>query len=442
MQVKQTKKDDLNLSVSIEIGKEDYAEVKKKKLNEFRRTADLKGFRKGMAPMSLIEKLHGQTAMADAINQVVSKSLNDFIESKKLNIIGEPLPSEKEDKNDWEKGENFTFSFDLGLAPKVEISLSKEDKVPFYEITVTAKAQKDFKTNLLKQYGTMENSDVATEEDFIVADLHQGEAKVENAYISIKTIEDSEAKAEFVGKKVGDAFDVDVNRTFPNETDRASMLKVKKEELEAMEPVWKIEVKQIKSFVDAKACAETYDKIFGEGVVKNAEEFDSKVKERLSAEYSQESEFRLSVDVRDYLLKKTDIKLPEEFIKRWLYTANDKKYSMEEINKEFEPFIKDFRWQMIRSKVMEDQKLQVKKEDLLKEAKALAGYQFAMYGMNNVPDEQLNKFAQNILSDEQQSRRIYDKVEDDLVVAYVRDAVTLENKKISLEKMRELSNNK
>ncbi len=115
---------------------------------------------------------------------------------------------------------------------------------------------------------------------------------------------------------------------------------------------------------------------------------------------------------------------------------------MEEINKEFEPFIKDFRWQMIRSKVMEDQKLQVKKEDLLKEAKALAGYQFAMYGMNNVPDEQLNKFAQNILSDEQQSRRIYDKVEDDLVVAYVRDAVTLENKKISLEKMRELSNNK
>ena len=209
MQVKQTKKDDLNLSVSIEIGKEDYAEVKKKKLNEFRRTADLKGFRKGMAPMSLIEKLHGQTAMADAINQVVSKSLNDFIESKKLNIIGEPLPSEKEDKNDWEKGENFTFSFDLGLAPKVEISLSKEDKVPFYEITVTAKAQKDFKTNLLKQYGTMENSDVATEEDFIVADLHQGEAKVENAYISIKTIEDSEAKAEFVGKKVGDAFDVE-----------------------------------------------------------------------------------------------------------------------------------------------------------------------------------------------------------------------------------------
>lgn len=439
MNVKQTKVDDLNLIVSIKIENADYAQAKSKKLNEFRKQAEIKGFRKGTAPISLIEKIHGHSALADTINTIVTDQLNNFIEENKLNVIGEPLPNENEAKNDWDKEGDFTFDFDIALAPKVEFTLSAEDKVPYYDVTVTAKAQNDYKSSLLKQFGTLENAEESKEDDILIVDFVQGETTVEKAYVSLKSIEDENIKKSFIGKKIGDVMKVDVNKTFTNETDRAALLKVKKEQLSSMDPMWDMTVMEVKTFVDAKPTQEVFDNIFGEGSVKSEAEFDAKVKERLKYEYEQESDYRFMIDAREYLMNKTDLKLPEAFIKRWLYVANEGKFTMEDIEKEFGLFLKDFRWQMIRTYIMKEQNIQVTKEDLLKQAKAIAEYQFAMYGMNNVPEEHLTKFTENILADEQQSRKIYEKVEDDMTLSYIRKSVTLEKKKISLEKMRELT---
>lgn len=439
MKVSQKKVDEQNLTVTIALEKEDWAEARKKKLNEYRRTADIKGFRKGMAPMSLIERIHGGQALAEVINTQVGEQLQNFIESKKLDIIGEPLPSEKEEKNDWDNPDTFSFSFDIALAPKVEFTVSAEDKIPYYQVNATAKALKDYKASLLKQYGSLETGKTAKEDDFVIADFIAGDRKVESAYIALRSIQDEEIKKSFVGLKAGDTRDVDIVKTFVNEADRAAMFKVKKEELSELPADWKMTVKEIKTFVDAKPVQATFDQIFGEGTVKTEEEFDAKVKERLEAEYVQEGDFRFSTDAKEYFIKKTAIKLPDAFMKRWIFTANEGKFTKEEIEKEYDLFAKDFRWDMIRNKIIKDQKIKTSREDLLAEAKKLAAYQFAMYGMNSVPEETLLQFAERTLADEQQARRIFDKVQDDHALAFIRQSVTLDKKKVSIEKMRELT---
>lgn len=437
MQINQTNQEDLTLKVSIKVDKEDYAEDMNKRLKEYRHKADIRGFRKGMAPMGLIEKMYGGQAMADAINTVVSQALAKHIEDNKLNVIGEPLPSEDNDKAT-EEGDSFTFDFDLGVAPEVTVDVTAEDTIPYYTVTVSAKAVADYKDSLLRQYGTMESGEKAGEDDFVVVDFKQGETEVKDAYVALRSIAD-EAKSIFLGIKKDDVKDLDVNEVFPNESDRAAMLHVKKEELKDMDPNWQMTVKDVKTFVAAKPTPETFDKIFGKDEVKDEAAFDARVKDLLKKEYARESDYRFAGDVRDYLLEKAGIKLPEAFLKKWLIRVNEGKFTAEDIEKEFDAFTKDFRWQMICNHLMKAHGMEVTKEDLDKEAKALAAYQFAMYGMNDVPEDQLSGFADRLLGDDDQARRLYDKVEADKVIAYVKDTVTLEKKKSTIEKMRQQS---
>ncbi len=440
MNIQEIKKDDLMIQVSMNFAKEDYADKVKKELNKFRREADIKGFRRGMAPISLIEKLHGQSALVESINSLVSETLNNYIQSNNLSVLGEPLPNEeKESKNEWKVGENFEFIFDIALAPKVEFTLTAEDKIPYHEVSLTAKEKKEYKENILKQYAKLENCEVAKEEDFIVGDFVQGENRVEASYVSLKSIKDEAAKGLFLGKKAGDSFQINVVEVFPNEADRAAMLKVKKEELEGINPIWDFTVKEVKNYVDAVPGEELYTQLFGADTVKSEEEFDAKLAERMSEEFQQESDYRFMLDAREYLMNKTDIKLPEEFLKRWLFVSNEGKFSMEEIEKDFQLFLKDFRWQTISQYIRKEQKLEITKEAVMDQARKLAQYQFAMYGLPNVPAEHLDAFAQNLLKDEKQGRRIYEKVEDDVVIAYVRSVITLDSKKTSIDKLRKMN---
>ena len=437
MKLVQNKIDDLNLELTIEVSKEDYAESKKKKINDYRKKADIKGFRKGMVPMSLVEKLYGQQALVDSVNDIIAETLNNFIQENNLKVLGEPLPSVDTPHNEWNDGNELTFKFDVALNPEVSFELSKEDEILYYTITVTEAAKKDLKNTMLRQYGSLEEGEKAGADDFIIVDFEQGENKVEGTYVALRSISEA-VKPSFIGVKAGDVLDVNVVEAFENETDRASMLKVGKEELAAMEPVWKMTVKNVKTFVNATICQETFDKIFGEGVVTSEDEFDAKIEERLRAEYAQEADFRFSKDAKAYLLDKADVKVAENFLKRWIYVINDGKFTMEDIEKEWDLFIVDYKWQMVRSYLMEKYNVQIEEADLLASAKGFAAYQFAMYGMNNVPDEQLEAFAKNILSQEEQGRRILDQVETEKTIAAVREVVTLKKKKISVEKFREL----
>lgn len=440
MKVTQKNVDDLTLTLTIGIDKNDYSDKRKKILSDYRRKADIKGFRKGMAPMSLIEKLHGRNALLDAVNGLISDGLNNHIRDNQINIIGEPLPNTTEQKEiDWETAEEFEFVFDVALAPKVDLKIDNSIKVPYYEVEISKEAKAEYRSNLLKQHGKLENTEVIENDDFVIVDLVQGETRVEGTYVALRSVSEA-AKAEFIGKKAGDSFDLDVNKAFENETDRAAMLKVKKEELEGMDPIFNVTIKEVKRFAEAVADKDLFDRLFGEGVVNNEEEFDAKIVERMKGEYAQESDYRFMLDARDTLIEKAAIKLPEEFLKRWLYTVNEGKFTMEEIEKDFHLFAQDFRWQMIREYVKKDQSIEVKREDLVNHAKKVAAYQFAMYGLPNVPEQQLNQYAESLLANEKEGRRIYEKVEDDLVLDYVRSVVTLESKPISIDELHKLTN--
>ena len=435
MKLEQNRIDDLNLELTLTVTKEDYSDSRKKRLNDYRKKAEIKGFRKGMVPMSLVEKMYGQSALVDSVNDVVSEGLNNFIQENNLRVLGEPLPSEDQPETEWVAGNEFTFKFDIAENPEVSFELSKEDEVIYYTITVTEAAKKEMKDNLLRQYGSLEEGEAAKEEDFIIVDFEQGETKVEGTYVALRNVAEA-ARKSFVGVKPGDVLDVNVNEAFENETDRASMLKVNKDELASLDPMFKMTVKNVKTFVNAPLTEETFEKIFG---VRTEAEFDAKVEERIRAEYAQEADFRFSKDAKNYLLEKAGVNIAEKFLKRWVFVVNEGKFSMEDIEKDWALFIVDYKWQMVRNYLMQKYEVKIEEADLLASAKGFAAYQFAMYGMNNVPEEQLEAFAKNILSQEEQGRRILDQVENEKTFAAVREVVTLKKKKISVEKFRELN---
>ena len=434
MKLEQNRIDDLNLELALTVTKEDYSDSRKKRLNDYRKKAEIKGFRKGMVPMSLIEKMYGQQALVDAVNDIIADGLNNYIKENDLKVLGEPLPSEDTPHNEWVDGNDFNFKFDVALNPEISFELSKTDEVPYYTITVTEAAKKDMKNTLLKQYGSLEDGKKAKADDFIIVDFEQGDMKVEGTYVALRNVAEA-VRPSFVGVKAGDVLDVNVNEAFENETDRASMLKVSKEEMAKLDPMFKMTVQTVKTFVNAPLTEETFEKIFG---VKTEEEFDAKIEDRIRAEYTQEADFRFSKDAKQYLLDKADVQIAEKFLKRWVYVVNEGKFTMEDIEKDWDLFIVDYKWQMVRSYLMNKYNVKIEEADLLASAKGFAAYQFAMYGMNNVPDEQLESFAKNILSQEEQGRRILDQVENEKTFAAVREVVTLKKKKISVEKFREL----
>ena len=440
MKVEKLPVDDLTFRLNVTIEKADALEKRKKALNNYRRTAEIKGFRKGMAPMSLIEKMHGVSALIDAVNDLIAEQLNNYISENKLNVLGEPLPNDElQKKIDWDNDTVYEFVFDVALAPQVKVEISKDDKIVFYNPTVAEADIDAAKSNILKQYGKLEDTDAVKDEDFIVADLAHGETKVEGTYITLKQMSE-DSKKIFLGKMAGDSFEINVNEVFTNDADRASLLKVKKEELATVEPLWTVTIKEIKTFVEAEENQDLYNKMYGEGVVNSADEFKAKIVERIKEEYAQESEYRFMLDAREYFLNKLNIPVPEAFMKRWLHVVNEGKVTMEEIEKEFDLFLKDFRWQMIRGAILKDNNLTVTKEDVLKVATNIARYQFAMYGINNVPEEHLAQYAEKLLADEKQNRRIIEKAEEDKAIAFIKENVTVEPKEIAIEELRKLNN--
>ena len=379
MNISKIQPDALNYQVTIDIAAADYAESLKKRLNEYRRKADLKGFRKGMAPLSLIQRLYGDQALYESVNALVSEQLDTFIRNEKIRVVGEPMPAEDQPQLEWKAGNDFTFKFDIAQTPELNFEVGEGDKLPYYEINVTADA-----------------------------------------------------------KKAGEKIEVNVNEAFENETDRAAMLKLDKAKLADIDPMFTFTVVNVKTFKAAESNQETWDKMFGEGNVTTEEQFEAKVEERIRANYTQEANYRFGNDVRKYFVEKADITLPEAFLKRWLVYANDGKYTTEDVEKEFPGFVEDFKWQLTRGYIMNKLGLKVEQKDIQEAAESYVAYQYAMYGMGNVPQELIKNSAQNVLEDENQVRRIEEQVEDNKTIGAIREKVTLQTKKISEDKFRAL----
>ena len=438
MKVSKKKADELNYQLTIEIAAEDYAEPLRKRLNDYRRKADVKGFRRGMAPMSLIQRMYGDQCLYESVNGMVSEALDNFITKEKIRVVGEPMPSEDQPQLSWKAGENFTFKFDIAQTPEPKFEVNTEDKGVYYDINITAAEKKQGREQLLQQYGSLQEGKKAGENDYIIADIANEGHKAEGVYVSVSHVAE-EARGAFIGKKAGDKFDLDVNAAFPNETDRAAMLKVDKNKLAELNPMFTFTVVNVKTYVAAEENQETYDKIFGEGAVTTPEQFEEKVTERIKASHEQEANYRFGADVRKYFVEKAKLELPEAFLKRWLVYANEGKFTAEQVEKEFPAFIEDFKWQLVRGYIMQKFNLKVTHDDIFAAAKSFVAYQYAMYGMAGVPENLIASSAENMMQDQNQYRRLEEQCEDNIAIAKVREEVTLQSKKISMEKFKELN---
>lgn len=437
MNITKNQPDALNYQVTIDITPDDYAEALNARLKEYRRRADIKGFRKGMAPMSLIQRLYGDQSLYEAVNRLVSEQLDTFIRDEKIRVVGEPLPSEDQPQLEWKSGADFTFKFDIAQTPELNFEVGEGDKIPYYEINVTEDAKKAMKAQMLQQYGSLQEGTKAGENDYIIADIANEAHSAEGVYISVAHVAEI-ARPLFVGKKAGDKFTCDVSVAFENETDRASMLKVDKAKLATLDPVFNFTVVNVKTFKAAESNQETWNQMFGEGAVTSEEQFMEKVVERIRANHTQEANYRFAADVRKYFVDKAAIELPEAFLKRWLVYANDGKYTPEDVEKDFPGFVEDFKWQLTRGYLMKKLGLKVEKADIEQAAESYVAYQYAMYGMGNVPQDLIKSSARNVLEDENQVRRLEEQVEDNKTIGTLREKVSLQTKKISEEKFRAL----
>lgn len=439
--------DDLNAVLKISIEKPDYEEKVETVLKDYRKKATIKGFRPGMVPIGLIKKMYGRAVQIDEINKVVTDNIQKYITDEKLEILGDPIPKEDEqNKIDFDTQEDFTFSFELGLTPEIDLKLSKKNKVNLYDITIDEKMRTEYLENYTRRYGELRKADLTEEKDVVKGKIEaidnegnvipEGPA-VEDTSLGIDIIKDKKIKKEFLGKSIGDSIDFDLKKAYPNDSEIAGILHKKKEEIENLEGNYRFTVNEISRFHPAELGKELFDKIFGEGVVNSEEEFMKKIEDEIAINLKRESDFKLMMDIKSLAMGKTDFKLPEEFLKRWLLRVNEKA-TEEQIEKEFDSFRKDLKWQLIRNKVARDNEVKISEEELQQEAENITRYQFQQYGLFYATDEQIANYAKETLKREEDAKRIADKILEEKVIILMKELVKLENKDITVEEFNKL----
>jgi trigger factor len=439
--------DDLNAVLKVDISKTDYEEKVENVLKDYRKKANIKGFRPGMVPIGLVRKMYGKAVQIDEINKVVTEGIQKYITDEKIEILGDPLPKTDEANSiDFDTRENFTFSFELGLSPAFEIKLSKKNKVNQYQIAIDDKMRNDYTENYTRRFGELRSAEETGEKDVIKGKLEaineSGELvpegiTVDTTSLSIDIIKDDEIKKLFTGKGLNEYVDFDIRKAFPSDTEIAGLLHRKKEDAEGVEGNFRFTISEISRFHPAELGPELYNRIYGEGVVTTGEEFIKKIEEEISANLKRESDYRLMIDLKALAQEKTEFRLPEEFLKKWLLRVNDKT-TAEQIEKEFDSFRNDLKWQIIRNKVARDNEVKITEEELLKEAENITRFQFQQYGLFYATDEQISNYARETLKREDDAKRIADKIIEEKVIEIFKEMVKLEEKEASLEEFNKL----
>ncbi len=431
--------DALNAHIRINIVKTDYEGKVENKLKEYKKSANIKGFRPGHVPSQMIKKLYGTSVLADEINKIVSESLSDFIRNEKIDILGDPIPKNDEHSFDPEKSEEFNFTFELGLAPEFELALTKKQKLTRYEIEPDAKMIADYVDNYTRRHGQFIVAEKSEEKDLLKGTIvsEDGTIKNEDATLSVDIVRDEDQKKEFIGKKAGDTITFDIRKAFPNDYEIAGLIRKQKDEVKDVNGMYSMTVREVSRFVPADNNKALWDKVYGENTVNSPEEFEAKVVDEIKEYFGRETDYKLRTDARDTVLKKTPFDLPDEFLKRWLLKANEKT-TAEEIEKEYDHFRDDLRWQLIKNKIAKENDVKITDEEILAEAKAFTKAQFAQYGLHYATDEQVTSFAQDMLKKEDDSHRIAEKVLDTRVLNIIIEALKVEDKTVSIEEFNKL----
>lgn len=420
------------------VGEADYNEAVDKALRTYKRKANVPGFRPGMVPMSIINKMYRKGVVAEEAYRTASKGCFDYIEKEKLTLVGDMIPSDKQQPLDFDNDTEYEFAFEVGIAPEINIALSKKDKVKKYAIAIEDKMRDGYRGNFTRRFGKLVDVDSVETEDALTVTLDQPEMKIEEAYVGLIGMSDA-ARKPFLGKKVGDTMEVDVNELYPNPAQRAAILQVKEPDLEGINPKFTLTITKIRRFTEPELNEEFFKMAFPEGNVKTAEEFAQYIDAQIMRDLKREADYLFTLDVRKLLLDKANLTLPAAFLKRWLYTINEGKFSMEEIEKDFDKFLDMMKWNLVQKHYVNELKLEVTPEEATEEAKAMAAQQFAYYGMSQVADDMLANYAKSILENKEESRKVYEKIFEQKVIDAVVPQITVSDATVTAEEFAKLA---
>lgn len=452
MNISRENIDELNAVIKLTIEREDYEARVADVLKTYQKKAQMPGFRPGKVPAGLIKKMYGNAATVDEINKLVSENLSNHLTEEKLEILGEPLPSESQKPIDFDNQSSFEFAFDIALAPKVEMKLTKRDKIPFYTIELTDELVDGQLKNITGRFGENKVVETVSAESLVKGNIVQLDDAgnvlengifAEDTVLSVSVIKDKKEQKKFIGKAGGDEIVFDVKKAFPNDTEVSYILKITKEQAAEVTGSFRLTIKEITEFVEPELTQDLFDKVFGAGVVSSEEEMRAKVKEDLEKNYLLESDYRFSVDARNKLTGKVNLKLPEDFLKRWMKATNrgDEKLTDEQIDKDMPSFLEDLKWQLIKNELIKANELKVEESDVVEFAKKSAKAQFMQYGLTNIPDDYIVNYAMDMLKDQQQGRQMAEGAITDKVIAYIKEAVKLDEKVVTRDEFNKLFEN-
>ena len=424
--------------IKVTVGEQDYAQEVDKALREYKRKANIPGFRPGMVPMGIIRKMYGKGVLAEQSYRKASNAVFEYLQKENIDYLGDVIPSEEQGAFDFDNGKEFEFVFEIGEAPEIKLDLSEKDKLTYHKIKIEKKMHDDYRSNFLRRFGRLVDAGEVTSDEALTVTLDNGEMKVEDAYVGLISMSEEDRKP-FLGQKVGYKTKVNINELYRNPAQRAACLQVKESELEGINPEFELEITKIRKFAEPEVNEEFLKMAFPAGNVKSAEEFEQFIDAQIESELRRESDYLFTLEVRDYLVKKADLKMPEAFLKRWLYTINEGKFTMEEIEKDFTQFLKMFTWNYIQKHFIKADNLTVTKEEAQAEAKALAAAQFAQYGMPSAPDDMLAGYAEKILADKEQGQKVYEKLYEVKVVEDVKSKIKVTEKAVSADDFAKLA---
>ncbi len=439
MNISQEKIDKLNAVVKININPEDYQPRVEKAIKDHAKKAKIPGFRPGMVPASHIKKMYGKSILVDEINNMLSDTLNKYIDDEKLEVLGQPLPKADDKEYNWDFADNFEFNYELGLAPDFKISFSADDKIIQYVIKVDDETLAARIKNIRRSYGKMTNPDVSADGDVLYSELTQlspdgsvfEDGITNTASLRLELVQDEKIKKSLIGLKKDDVVTLDIQNAFNNDAPKiAGLLKIDEETAAELKSDFRLTVKNVNRLEEGDLNQEFFDKLFGAGEVTTEEGFREKIKAEVEAMMVQDSERKLNDDIYTYALDKVSFDLPDGFLKRWLKATNEK-LTEEELTGGYADFAKNLKWTLIENRIITENKIDIQYEDVFELAKVRLDQQFRMYSPTPLPEEQLGQYTVQYLQNKENANKIFEEVKAYKVFDYVKNVVTLQPKEIS-----------
>jgi len=440
MNITQEKVTDLNSILKVKLSPEDYQQRVDAQLKELQRKASMPGFRPGKVPVGMVKKMYGKSVLADEVNKVLNNSVNEYISSNKIEIIGQPIPAlNQNEKLDWDNQQEFEFIFELGHAPEFEVNIEQE---PFeYKMIKVEDALVDKEIeDMQRRYGKVTNPEQVEKNDIVFGDFveldHDGNELLEGikktSTIATDKVKSEQALEKLIGLTRGSQIVVDPHDLISNATDLSAMLGITPAQAETLNSSFKFTVTNISRVEPAELNEELYNKVYGDSV-NSIEEFRAKIKSEMSSMFNADSDKFFLNRVIAGLVKKYDLQLPEEFLKRWLLFVNEKEINAAQIEKEFPIYAERLRTQMVINKIIRQNGIEVKEQDIRDFVKDLVAKQFASYNGTEMEEQDLEDTVTRVLKNEKEYNRIVEKMYDDRLLNFLKSKLKLNFTEVSFE---------